>query len=185
MLLTKHNDNVIETTNKYDNTILKSTVVFDYNKVKGFLNISDLRESYHSPLRRSLKWYRKVAFEILLNTSLLNAPTLFTTVTGNKMGVTKFRKSILKSLLKKSQISQISQGENHKIVTCKRGRCYECYNGMGKQGGRQHAQKVQTICISCSKFLCLYCFFYDAFVKKDKIENFFYFYILLKNILVF
>ncbi|XP_050063217.1 piggyBac transposable element-derived protein 4-like [Aphis gossypii] len=155
MLSTKHNDNVIETTNKYGNKIVKPKVVFDYNKAKGFVDISDLRGSYHSPLRRSLKWYRKVAFEILLNTSLLNALTLFTTVTGNKIGVTEFREIILKSLIQKSEISQISQEENHKLVTCKRGRCYECYNEMAKQGGRQHAQKVtrkvQTMCIRCSK----------------------------------
>ncbi|KAL4125935.1 hypothetical protein QTP88_010172 [Uroleucon formosanum] len=58
------------------------------------------------------------------------------------MGVTEFRESILKSLIQKSEISQISQGENYKLVTCKRGRCCECYNEMVKQGGRQHAQKV-------------------------------------------
>lgn len=172
MLSTKHNDNVIETTNKYGKKIVKPKVVFDYNKAKAFVDISDLRGSYHSPLRRSLKWYRKVAFDILLNTSLLNALTLFTTVTGNKMGVTAFRESILKSLIQKSEISQISQGENHKLVTCKRGRCYECYNEMVKQGGRQHAQKVtqkvQTMCISCSKPLCLDCFFTTHSSKRIK-----------------
>lgn len=172
MLSTKHNDNVIETTNKYDNKIVKPKVVFDYNKAKGFVDISDLRGSYHSPLRRSLKWYRKVAFEILLNTSLLNAPTLFTTVTGNKMSVTEFREKILKSLIQKSQISQISGGENHELVPCKRRSCYECYNEMVKQGGRQYAQKVtrkvQTMYISCSKPLCLECFFTMHSSKKIK-----------------
>lgn len=99
---------------------MKPKVVFDCDEANGFVDISDLKGSYHPPLRRSLKWYRKVEFELLLNTSLLNALTLITTVTGNKIGVTEFRESILKS-----QISQISQGENHKLVTCKRGRCYE------------------------------------------------------------
>lgn len=58
MLSTKHKDNVIETTNKNGNKIVKPKVVFDYNKAKEFVDISDLRGSYHSPLRRSLKWYR-------------------------------------------------------------------------------------------------------------------------------
>jgi len=87
------------------------------------------------------------------------------------MGVTAFRESILKSLIQKSEISQISQGENHKLVTCKRGRCYECYYEIVKQGG-QHAQKVtrkvQTNCICCSKPLCLDCFFtIFTFVEKN------------------
>ncbi|KAL4131911.1 hypothetical protein QTP88_009143 [Uroleucon formosanum] len=80
--------------------------------------------------------------------------------------------SILKSLIQKSEISQISQGENHKLVTCKRGRCCECYNEMVKQGGRKHAKKVtrkvQTMCTSCSKPLCLDSFFTTHSSKKIK-----------------
>lgn len=36
-----------------------------------------------------------MAIKIILNTSLLNALTLFTTVNDNKMSVTEFRKNII------------------------------------------------------------------------------------------
>jgi len=173
MLSTKHKDNLIETTNKRAQKLFKPKMVMDYNKAKGFVDISDLRNSYHSPLRRSLKWYRKIAFEILLNTSLLNALTLFNTVTGNKMGVTEFRENIVQALLMKPNIPMIPKstgGEIHKIVNSKRGRCSNCYFEMVQQGGREHAQKITrkvlTKCPGCSKHLCLDCFFKLHSTKK-------------------
>lgn len=175
MLSTKHKDNMVETTNKRGQKILKPQMILDYNKAKSFVDISDLRSSYHSPLRRSLKWYRKIAFEILLNTSLLNALTLYATVTGNKISVTEFRENILKVLLTKPILSQISQnndGEVHKLINFKRGRCSNCYTEMVQQGGRKHAQKVtrkvQTQCPGCSKHFCLDCFFktHTSKIKK-------------------
>ncbi|XP_060878894.1 uncharacterized protein LOC132951162 [Metopolophium dirhodum] len=120
-------------------------MVMDYNKAKGFVDISDLRNSYHSPFRRSIKWYRKIAFEILLNSSVLNTLTLFTAVTGNKMGVTEFREYIVQALLTKANFPMIptpTEGEMHKIVNSKRGRCSNCYFEMVQQGGRKHAQKI-------------------------------------------
>ncbi|XP_060846172.1 piggyBac transposable element-derived protein 4-like [Rhopalosiphum padi] len=174
MLSKKHKDNLIETTNKRAQKLFKPKMVMDYNKAKGFVDISDLRNSYHSPLRRSLKWYRKIAFEILLNTSLLNALTLFNTVTGYKMGVTEFRENIVQALLMKTtnipMISKPTEGEIHKIVNSNRGRCSNCYFEMVQQGGREHAQKitrkVQTKCPGCSKHLCLDCFFKLHSTKK-------------------
>jgi hypothetical protein len=173
MLSTKYKDNLIETTNKRGQKLFKPKMIMDYNKAKGFVDISDLRSSYHSPLRRSLKWYRKVAFEILLNTSLLNALTLFNTVTGNKMGVVEFRENIIQVLLMKANIPMIPKstgGEIHKIVNSKRGRCSNCYFEMVQQGGREHAQKVtrkvSTKCPGCSKYLCLECFFKLHSTKK-------------------
>ncbi|XP_025190912.1 piggyBac transposable element-derived protein 4-like [Melanaphis sacchari] len=127
MLSTKDKDNIETTTNKRAQQLFKPQMILDYNKAKGFVDISDLRGSYHSPLRRSLKWYRKIAFKILLNTSLLNALTLNNSVTGNKIGVTKFRENIAQVLLTKSKILNTNEGESHKLIHSKRGRCSNCY----------------------------------------------------------
>lgn len=54
MLSTKHKDNLVVTSNKRAQKLFKPQMVLDYNKAKGFVDISDLRGSYHSPLRRSL-----------------------------------------------------------------------------------------------------------------------------------
>lgn len=152
-------------------------MVVDYNKAKDFVDISYLRGSYHSPLRRSLKWYRKVAFEILLNTSLLNALTLFTTVIGNKMGVTEFRENMIQALLTKANISKTLKtigGEIHKLVNSKRGRCSNCYFEMVQQEEKKHAQaiirKVNTLCPGCYKHFCLHCFFKMHLTKKPNLK---------------
>lgn len=73
MLSTKHNDDVRHVENRGGKMISKPEVVLDYNNGKGIVDVCDLRSSYHTPLRRSLKWYRKVAFEVLFNTSVVNA----------------------------------------------------------------------------------------------------------------
>jgi len=66
MLSTKHKNNLVENTNKHGQKLFKpQNMVMDYNKAKVFVDISDLRNSYHSPLRRSIKWYRKIALEII------------------------------------------------------------------------------------------------------------------------
>ncbi|XP_050064607.1 piggyBac transposable element-derived protein 4-like [Aphis gossypii] len=148
MLSTKHKNNTVVVNNKRGKQVVKPQMVIDYNKAKGSVDICDLRSSYHSPLRRSLKWYRKVMFEILLNTCLLNAMSLYTAVTSKKISVTQFRESIIHSLIKKIEV-QPSE-EKHILINAQRGKCYICYKEMAEQGGRQHAQKitrrVQTKC---------------------------------------
>jgi len=161
MLSTKHKNNTVVVNNKRGKQVVKPQMVIDYNKAKGYVDICDLRSSYHSPLRRSLKWYRKVMFEILLNTCLLNAMSLYTAVTSKKISVTQFRESIIHSLIKKIEV-QPSE-EKHILINAQRGKCYICYKEMAEQGGRQHAQKitrrVQTKCTKCLKYFCLECFF--------------------------
>jgi len=73
VLSTKYKDTMVQTQNKFGQNILKPQIVIDYNKGKSLVDVCDLRSSYHNPLRRSLKWYKKVAIEVLLNTSVLNA----------------------------------------------------------------------------------------------------------------
>lgn len=161
MLSTKHKNNTVIVNNKRGKQVVKPQMVIDYNKAKGYVDICDLRSSYHSPLRRSLKWYRKVMFEILLNTCLLNAMSLYTAVTSKKISVTQFRESIIHSLIKKIEV-QPSE-EKHILINAQRGKCYICYKEMAEQGGRQYAQKitrrVQTKCAKCLKYFCLECFF--------------------------
>lgn len=56
---------------------LKPEVVLDYNRGKSFIDVSDQMAAYDPPLRKSLKWYRKVVFDLILNTSVVNALCLF------------------------------------------------------------------------------------------------------------
>lgn len=47
--------------------------IVDYNVGKAAVDISDQMSAYNNLLRKSMKWYKKLAFELLLNTAVLNA----------------------------------------------------------------------------------------------------------------
>lgn len=82
---TKHSDTMIETRNKRGQTTKKPKIVIDYKKGKTLVDICDQRSSYDSPLRKSMKWYRKVAIEIILSTSVLNSMCLYNKVNKRKL----------------------------------------------------------------------------------------------------
>ena len=53
--------------------VQKPLCVLDYNRVKKGVDISDQLSGYYSTLRRGLKWCRKVVFEIITGTAVINA----------------------------------------------------------------------------------------------------------------
>lgn len=82
----------------------------DYNKAKKGVDFSDQMSSYHSVLCRSLKWYRKLAFEILFGTSVVNSWVVYNKISKTKISITEFRK-LLASELAKPRIRK----ESHSI----------------------------------------------------------------------
>lgn len=134
--------------------------------------MSDLRSSYHTPLRRSMKWYKKVAFEVLLNTSVINALILYNKVNNCNMSMTEFRESIILSMIEKP-VTEIENIEMHSIVEkTTRNRCAICYQKLVLKEGRAYAQsktkKVRTMCSACDRFYCVECFFADHKYKKKE-----------------
>ncbi|XP_050528048.1 piggyBac transposable element-derived protein 4-like [Daktulosphaira vitifoliae] len=166
MISTQHSDSQATILNKRGKEVKKPQVIIDYNKGKGLVDVTDLRNSYHNPLRRTLKWYKKIIFELLLNTSVLNALSLYEEIHQEKMDITVFREILVKSLLKTNEMNLSKSVQNtqyHELEKVKsRGRCFVCYKEMMLQG-RTHAQKitrqVTTKCKICSKFFCMQCFF--------------------------
>ena len=53
-----------------DECIVKLKVVLDYNKGRRGTDLSDQLSAYHTYLRRSIKCYQKVAFELIFGTSI-------------------------------------------------------------------------------------------------------------------
>jgi len=166
VLSTKHKDTMIQTQNKFGQNILKPQIVIDYNKGKSLVDVCDLRSSYHNPLRISLKWYKKVAIEVLLNTSVLNALSLSNKINNTNIGITEFREKIIQEILNQST-HIISEGQesdwDHRLVLSgKISRCSKCYEEMVQQGGRTHAQRVtkqsKYWCTSCKIVFCIDCF---------------------------
>lgn len=72
--------------------------MFDYNYAKGAVDLSDQTAAYSIPLRKPVKWYKKLAINLLLNTAVVNTLILYQTVTGKKMQITEFRIEFLKIL---------------------------------------------------------------------------------------
>lgn len=166
---TKHSAAMVKTTNKFKSEVIKPKLILDYNKGKSLVDVCDLRNLYHNPLRRTLKWYKKIAFELLLNTSVLSALSLYEEITKQKIDITTFRESLIDHLLSKNE--EIPTENVHKLVETKsRGRCASCYKNMVEQGGRLHAQRItrqiKTKCANCIQFYCIPCFSEEHKINK-------------------
>lgn len=173
LMSTKHNDRFVEV-QKRGKIIRKPKVVLDYNRVKGAVDLSDQLSSYSTPLRKSVKWYKKLGINLLLNTALVNALILYQAVTKKNANVTDFRKAIVREFCKdivlENQDSQKPKRMKHKIsrkdgkASKFRRLCSGCYKNNVDSKGRIYARnktkKVNTYCQDCpgQPFMCFTCF---------------------------
>ena len=70
-----HSATVVDTGNIHSNNefTIKPQVVLDYNEGRQGTDLSDQLSTYYKCLRRSIKWYRKVVFELVFGTALVNS----------------------------------------------------------------------------------------------------------------
>ncbi|GBM55325.1 hypothetical protein AVEN_102376-1, partial [Araneus ventricosus] len=52
---------------------LKPDAIFDYNRARKGVDVSDQIASYYNSLRKTVKWYRKLIIELICATSVANA----------------------------------------------------------------------------------------------------------------
>jgi len=168
MISTKHNSEMVEERVR-GKIVKKPKVVIDYNIGKTSIDLSDQMSSYSNPLRRSLKWYRKVALDGLLNIAVVNSLVLFNKVTCSNMSITNFRTSLVEQLTKKENIV-INPSLKHQLQKTGKSRCFMCYSLMSSEKGRKYAQshstKVQTKCLACDRYYCILCFIKDHKITK-------------------
>ena len=69
-------------------------VVADHNRGKCAVDLSGQMITYSTTHRRTLKWYTKLASELLLNTSISNAMILYKQATKTKIKVSDFRMAL-------------------------------------------------------------------------------------------
>lgn len=131
---------------------MKPAIVLDYNKAKGAVDLADQMAAYQTPLRKSLKWYKKNAFDLILNVASVNALVL-------NIPIVEFRKEILKSFSAKSS-TETTSGRNMRkkhVVQKKEGpslkvrrMCTVCYKNIvttiGRALARNKTKKVPTFC---------------------------------------
>jgi hypothetical protein len=99
MLSTKHNNSTI-TVRRRGTEIEKPQSVMNYNEVKGFIDLSDQLKAYAPSLRKGVKWYRKLAVELLTGTAVVNAFVMFQDVIKTKMCITIFKENSALKLLR-------------------------------------------------------------------------------------
>ena len=129
--------------------------------------------SYCNPLRNSVKWYKKIVFELFLNTAVVNAWIIHNNLTNNKISSVEFRKQLAMQMMShedNNSLPKVPKTVRHEIKKKEgefdlvRKRCKICYESNVKKFGSKSAKnctkKVVTFCDGCpdKPHLCLPCF---------------------------
>lgn len=150
MLCTRHS---AETTTVYKKfySYEKPKIVMEYNLEKSLVDLSDQVIACSSPLRKTLKWYKKLVIKILLNTCMVNAMVLFKQITRKNIRNPDFRMKVIMYLTKchdnESEVSispceSLLRKPRHELkampgeVRTVRRLCKICYQKNSKQLGR-------------------------------------------------
>lgn len=158
--------------NRSGEEIHKPKCVIDYNMAKKGVDLSDQMSSYHTSVRKSVKWYRKVMFEVLLGTTVVNAWIVYNMISSTKLGITEFRKHLAETIIvTKTPAEKIPLRKRvHTFVKPegagrkKRKVCRGCYMELRKSMTSREADKkvrrVISFCSDCpdSPGFCLACF---------------------------
>lgn len=73
MLSTKHSKEFSKVTKKGKVT----RMVLAYNKTKSAVDMSDKMAAYSSPLGKTVKWYKKLEIELILNSAIVNTWVMY------------------------------------------------------------------------------------------------------------
>lgn len=72
VLSTRHGPEMKEFTQRRGTAVMKPEIVIDYNKSKAFIDLSDQMTAYSPYFRRTVKWYRRLALEVITGTCMVN-----------------------------------------------------------------------------------------------------------------
>ena len=115
MISTRHGLQFQETGKKdrANKEIQKPEMIIAYNKAKSGIDVSDQLSSYNTSLKKTIRWYHKVAIEVLAGTCLVNAWLMFrdnqTQPNLKKMGIPKFKEECTKQLLNLPDMPPVSR----------------------------------------------------------------------------
>lgn len=162
----------------------KPAGILAYNQGKVGIDLSDQLGSYLSALRKGIKWYRKLATEILLGTTIINAYILYKELTNKRIPLKTFKEDILLSLVQSTlqpSPSPTPSTEQHILITKMndkgqkiRRSCKSCYKKASEKTGREELRKnlkmVYTYCNKCPNkpYMCRPCFEADHVTKSNK-----------------
>ena len=181
--------------NSKNERTMKPQVVLDYSKARFGSDLSDQLSSYCTSLARSIKWYRKIAFEFLFGTTLVNSYLICKeNYAASKVTIPQFRENLVRSLLLDEPIETLKFGPrqqsashskrklaDHKLEE-KEGpmhnvgrRCTGCYAKrraeQSRKGSNAAAKKVKNFSSDCDKYFCLDCFNDKHYPCKHETQN--------------
>ena len=78
---------------------LKPLAVVEYNEAKCGINYSDQMVFYATTIRKGIKWYRKLAIQLLLGISVVNTLTVYKIATRKDINIRIFRELLATKLL--------------------------------------------------------------------------------------
>ena len=125
---------------------------------------------YYAALRRGIKWYRKVALELITGTAIVNSWILHKNSAGKSLNLLEFRKILARHWLQTESDSEECEVRPKRYMhTLKyadeRRRCIICYTNLKKLGisavrARDKCKKVYTYCEDCENrsHFCRPCF---------------------------
>lgn len=90
-----------ESKNRNGQYISKPVAVIAYNEAKKGVDVSDQMSAYYTCLRKSIKWYKQVSFELVLGTCVVNSQVIYNNFGNNtkKMNILQIREITIKRLL--------------------------------------------------------------------------------------
>lgn len=184
MISTCHGDGMSNVTTKRGD-VMKPNAIIDYNEAKKGIDISDQLASFHSPLRKSLTWYKKIAVDLLFQVAIINARCIYNEIAdGSKLTVLQVQEQLVRHFLgpaattteryipQRPSISgsssiasssnsghfleEMPRNASNKLI---RKRCSGCYIKLKTAGLlARKAKQVHTECKMCEKAFCLECF---------------------------
>ncbi|XP_072380638.1 uncharacterized protein [Diabrotica undecimpunctata] len=137
--------------NRQGEEVLKPPAIIEYNQAKKGVDISDQMSSYYTCLRKTLKWYKKVIFEIILGTCVFNAWVIHSShnEAKNKLDMLRFREKLIQGLL--SDTEEIATKEIRVVHDVSCNRCprkrSRSSHRLGKYEG--NARKSRKRCSNC------------------------------------
>lgn len=174
ILSTRHSLQMVSTGKKLKNGDIqtKPESILYYNARKQGVDLSDQMSSYFTPLKKTIRWFHKVGFFVLLGTAIVNSAIVYKKLNSKKIQIAEFRTSVVDALIGDENNNQIQanvhvleknnvKNERNRTV---RGRCSTCYHklkvNIGRQLALRKAASCATRCITCPKqpFMCLPCF---------------------------
>ena len=100
LLSTCHNSSMVNTgkRDRENEVVRKPSMITDYNKHMGGVDMVDQQLHGLHTLRKSYKWYKKLAFR-LMSQAALNSHKIFCKVTGKKMTFLDYLQIVITSLI--------------------------------------------------------------------------------------